>query len=101
MAKGKGKCCPGCGQQTFHDRGPVRICSKCRYVGWEVMRPVNGVGKGKGETCPNCEVATFHKVYLTRKTYNSTTTKVVKYQFRRCSTCGYAGVQPLIGAVAA
>ena len=73
----KGKDCPHCSKQTFHDKGSYKECSICGYLGWAWQQPVRAVGKGKGNKCPNCWNQTLHRVYEPR-----------------CGVCDFSGVEP-------
>lgn len=44
----KGERCPSCKEETFHDAGSVRRCSRCNSVGWGWYHPTNDVGQGRG-----------------------------------------------------
>ena len=84
MAKGgKGAVCPICNQQTFHDEGSYRECSRCNCLGWAWDTRVRKVGKGKGYKCPHCDNQTFHQVVV-RKGESG---------IRRCKTCAYSLIQ--------
>jgi len=74
----KGNTCPSCGKHTFHQKGPVRVCSKCKCVGW--YHTPEGAGSGKGKECHCCGNNTLHKI----RTVN-------KREIRHCTIC-YATV---------
>ena len=71
---GKGHNCPNCAKNTFHEEGPVRVCSKCGTVGW-IGEP-GGAGGGKGKKCGHCGKHTLHKIYST-----------TGLNVRHCSAC--------------
>lgn len=81
----KGKCCPHCNRQSYHDEGSYRKCSNCNYVGWSWRQPIKDVGKGKGNKCPNCNNQTLHKI----------TSLDGGHVVRRCATCDYSGIEPI------
>lgn len=84
MAKGKGAQCPHCGAFTFHDKGPLRECTRCGYIGWSWLQPVAPVGKGKGNKCPNCSKQTLHRVTPVSR----------RLVIRRCATCNFSAIEP-------
>ncbi len=80
----RGKECPHCEQDTFHNEGSHRECSSCGYVGWAWHQTVTGMGRGAGKNCPWCEANTLHTILTLGDS------RVV----RRCSTCSYTAIEP-------
>ena len=48
----KGQACPNCGEQTFHEDGPIHVCSQCGAVGW--LGAPGSPGGGRGRRCQHC-----------------------------------------------
>jgi uncharacterized Zn finger protein len=48
----KGQACPNCGNQTFHEDGPLHECSECGAIGW--LGAPGPPGGGSGRTCGHC-----------------------------------------------
>jgi hypothetical protein len=76
----KGKECPQCKEQTYHDSGNYHRCSKCRCIGWEHNRLTKADGPGPGNTCPHCGNMTLHQIRRSAP------------RIHRCSICGYVTV---------
>ena len=84
MPRGKGKECPHCGENKYHDNGSYRECSHCGYIGWPWhMRPKE-VGKGKSNECPSCEGQSLFAV----KTLPDNSI------LRRSKICNYTAIEP-------
>ncbi len=80
----RGRLCPICGYETYHNEGAFNKCSNCDSVGWALNHPVGPLGKGKGYKCPNCKKATLHDVEIIED----------KFLARRCTICNYTLIQP-------
>jgi ribosomal protein L37AE/L43A len=57
----KGQICPSCGNQTFHEDGPIYKCSTCDGIGW--LRRPGSPGAGKGTECGYCGKSTLREIY--------------------------------------
>ena len=79
----KGRTCPICGEQKFHNKGGIHRCSYCDFIGWSWYESVEGMGTRKGIKCPVCSYQTLHRLeYIDEKRC-----------VLRCSTCDYAGIE--------
>ena len=83
----RGRVCPKCGNDTYHDKGAYNICSQCQSVGWASTHPIGPLGKGKGNRCPNCSKYTLHDVDFVEN----------KFLARRCTTCNYTFIETHYG----
>jgi Zn ribbon nucleic-acid-binding protein len=77
----KGKRCPQCTKQKLQPKGSVRRCSKCKFIGWELVRPVKGLPASPALKCPMCSHRELVEVYV-----NS------RFRIFRCGVCYFAGV---------
>lgn len=80
----KGKECPQCKEQTYHDNGNYYRCSKCRCIGWEHNRLTKAERAGPGNRCPHCGNMTLHQI------------RRVNPCIHRCSICSYVTVSALV-----
>ncbi len=79
----RGRSCPTCGYQMYHDEGAYNKCSNCQSVGWKSTHPTGPLGRGRGNTCPNCKKLTLHDVAIVDN----------KFLARRCTTCNYVLIE--------
>jgi hypothetical protein len=79
---GRGARCPNCGRLTFHDEGPVSVCSdsNCAAVGWHANPGPPGSGRlNKCERCGKNGVRNMRTIsgVTLRHCYECVTTFVV------------------------